>query len=133
MSKPILGLVIPCYNEQEVLQETAKQLSAVINGMIDAGMIAENSKMFCVDDGSKDSTWNLIETLAKSNSMVSGIKLAGNVGHQNALMAGLTVAVENCDVTISIDADLQDDIDVIKFTLQLLIMTNLLIMVTIPA
>lgn len=118
MSKPILGLVIPCYNEQEVLQETAKQLSAVINGMIDAGMIAENSKMFCVDDGSKDSTWNIIETLAKSNSMVSGIKLAGNVGHQNALMAGLTVAVENCDVTISIDADLQDDIDVIKDMVQ---------------
>lgn len=118
MSKPILGLVIPCYNEQEVLQETVKQLSAVINGMIDMGMIAESSKMFCVDDGSKDSTWNIIESLAKSNGKVSGVKLAGNVGHQNALMAGLTVAVENCDVTISIDADLQDDIHVIKDMVQ---------------
>ena len=112
--KPILGLVIPCYNEQEVLNDTLSQLKPIVNEMIDNGLICESSKIFCVDDGSKDTTWSIIDAASKADSMICGVKLAGNVGHQNALMAGLTVAVEECDVMISIDADLQDDTAVIS-------------------
>ena len=112
--KPILGLVIPCYNEQEVLNDTLGQLKPIMNDMIDKGLICESSKIFCVDDGSKDDTWSIIDAASKADAMVCGVKLAGNVGHQNALMAGLTVAVEECDIMISIDADLQDDTAVIS-------------------
>lgn len=112
--KPILGLVIPCYNEQEVLNDTLSQLKPIVNEMIDNGLICESSKIFCVDDGSKDTTWSIIDAASKADSMICGVKLAGNVGHQNALMAGLTVAVEECDIMISIDADLQDDTAVIS-------------------
>ena len=112
--QPILGLVVPCFNEHEMLEETIKQLSAVLGELIEKNKISSKSCMFLVDDGSKDSTWEIIERLAIKDGMVSGVKLAGNVGHQNALMAGLEVAVKTCDATISIDADLQDDINVIE-------------------
>ena len=109
-----LGIVVPCYNEQEVLRETIKQLTAIIEKMIAKDMISSDSKMFYVDDGSKDKTWSIIDECSKSNKYVCGVKLAHNSGHQNALIAGLSVGVDYCDALISIDADLQDDIDVIE-------------------
>lgn len=104
-----LYIVVPCYNEEEVLPDTVKQLSKVLADLVNKGKIASNSKVLFVDDGSKDATWKLIEDYANTNKYVSGLKLAGNVGHQNALLAGLLNAKDRCDVTISIDADLQDD------------------------
>ena len=112
--QPILGLVIPCYNEQEVLHSTIQQLSDVLQSLVAEELISPKSKLFFVDDGSRDATWTIIETSSKSLPVVNGIKLAGNVGHQNALMAGLTVATPYCDALISIDADLQDDTNVIR-------------------
>ncbi len=114
MATPVLGIVVPCYNEQEMLETTIRQLSAVISGLVDKNKVADSSCMILVDDGSRDATWDIISKHAAETSVVCGVKLAGNVGHQNALIAGLTTAVEFCDVTISIDADLQDDINVIE-------------------
>lgn len=112
--QPTLGIVVPCYNEQEVLQTTIGQLTDVINTMIEKKLISSGSKVFYVDDGSKDSTWEIIKAATHDNPKVNGIKLAGNCGHQNALIAGLSVAVTLCDAIISIDADLQDDTSVIE-------------------
>lgn len=109
----ILYLVIPCYNEEEVLPETAKQLLIKMNSMFDRNMISRESKIMFVNDGSRDRTWELIEELHASNPIYSGVKLSRNKGHQNALLAGLMTAKEKADMTISLDADLQDDIDVI--------------------
>ncbi|MCI8599064.1 MAG: glycosyltransferase family 2 protein [Lachnospiraceae bacterium] len=109
----ILYLVIPCYNEEAVLPETAKQLLAKMNSMFERNIISPESKILFVNDGSKDRTWELIEELHKSNPIYSGIKLSRNKGHQNALLAGLMIAKERADMTISLDADLQDDVDVI--------------------
>ena len=115
----ILYLVIPCYNEEEVLQETAKRLLDKMNTMINNKIICDKSKILFVNDGSKDKTWNLIEELHLKNNIFSGISLSINTGHQNALIAGLMTAKEYCDMTISLDADLQDDVDVIdKFVEQ---------------
>lgn len=114
MASPRLGIVVPCFNEQEMLDVTIRQLSAVLDGLIEKNKISSNSCVILVDDGSKDSTWDIISHNAKANESVCGIKLAGNVGHQNALMAGLSEAIKFCDVTISIDADLQDDVNVIE-------------------
>ena len=114
MATPVLGIVVPCYNEQEMLETTIQQLSAVISGLVDKNKVADSSCIILVDDGSRDATWDIISKHAAETSVVCGVKLAGNVGHQNALIAGLTAAVEFCDVTISIDADLQDDINVIE-------------------
>lgn len=108
-----LIIVVPCYNEQEVLHETTKRLTDKLERMIGAKIVAENSKIMYVDDGSKDSTWELIDQLNKENSFVTGVKLSRNRGHQNALLAGLMTAKDMCDVTISMDADLQDDIEVL--------------------
>lgn len=108
-----LYLVIPCYNEEEVLHETAKRLLIKMNDMIKSNTISENSKILFVNDGSKDKTWNIIESLHSENNIFSGINLSRNRGHQNALLAGLMTAVEYADMTISLDADLQDDVDVI--------------------
>jgi len=117
--KDILYLVIPCYNEEEVLQVTAKRLLMKINNMIDNELISKDSKILFVNDGSKDNTWSIIEELHKQNEIFSGINLSRNRGHQNALLAGLMTAKEIADVTISLDADLQDDVDVIdKFVEQ---------------
>ena len=116
---PKLYLVIPCYNEEEVLPETEKRLTAKLNRMIEAGIVTGDSKMFFVDDGSKDATWSIIEELHNENPLVGGIKLTRNRGHQNALLAGLMTVREDCDITISLDADLQDDIEVLdKFVEQ---------------
>lgn len=109
----ILYLVIPCYNEEAVLPETARQLLEKMNSMFERGMISRESKIMFVNDGSKDKTWEIIEELHRSNPIYSGVKLSRNKGHQNALLAGLMTAKEKADMTISLDADLQDDVDVI--------------------
>ena len=109
----ILYLVIPCYNEEAVLHETAKQLLAKMNSMFDRGMISRESKIMFVNDGSRDRTWEIIKELHESNPIYSGVKLSRTKGHQNALLAGLMTAKEKADMAISLDADLQDDVDVI--------------------
>lgn len=109
----ILYLVIPCYNEQEVLPETSKRLLEKMTGLMDRGMISRDSKIMFVNDGSKDRTWEMIEELHAENPIYQGVKLSRNRGHQNALLGGLMTAKEYADMVISLDADLQDDIDVI--------------------
>ena len=110
----ILYMVIPCYNEQEVLPETSRQLSAVLHGLISSGKIGGESRIVFVDDGSKDGTWQLIEELHRSDGIYTGIKLSRNRGHQNALLAGLMSSVSRADMMISMDADLQDDVAAIE-------------------
>ncbi|WP_461256147.1 glycosyltransferase family 2 protein [Treponema sp. R80B11-R83G3] len=117
--KPILAIIIPCYNEQEVLPETAKKLSDTLQQLTSEQIIDKKSTLFFVDDGSSDNTWSLIEKFHTENPFVfSGIKLSGNRGHQNALLCGLLAVkdhpVLSVDAAISIDADLQDDINVIS-------------------
>jgi len=107
-----LSIVLPSYNEEEVLQETASRLLSLFEDLIDKNKISDASRICFVDDGSKDKTWNIIETLSQEHLHVSGIKLSRNRGHQNALLAGL-YTVEG-DIVISIDADLQDDITIIE-------------------
>lgn len=114
MNKPVLTIVVPCYNEEEVLLETSSQLSRVIQDLIHDALISNESRILFVDDGSKDRTWELIENETEQNSFVEGLKLARNVGHQNALLAGLETANKQSDCVVSIDADLQDDIAVIR-------------------
>lgn len=117
--KETLYLVIPCYNEEEVLHETSKRLLEKITTMINNNIISDKSKIVFVNDGSKDKTWSIIQELHKSNNIFSGINLSRNRGHQNALLAGLMTAKDYADMTISLDADLQDDVDVIdKFVEQ---------------
>lgn len=111
--KEILYLVIPCYNEEAVLIETSKRLLEKVNKMMDRELISTESKILFVNDGSKDSTWTIIQELHKENPIFSGVNLSRNKGHQNALLAGLMTAKEYADITISLDADLQDDIEVI--------------------
>ena len=111
--KETLYLVIPCYNEEEVLHETARRLLDKITTMMDNDIITRESKILFVNDGSKDKTWEIIEELHNSNDIYSGVNLSRNRGHQNALLAGLMTAKKYADMTISLDADLQDDIDVI--------------------
>ena len=106
-------LVIPCYNEEAVLPETVKELTAELKGMMDKCLATGESRMLFVDDGSKDRTWSLIEGFHAENPLVTGLKLAHNRGHQNALLAWLMTAKELCDCAISLDADLQDDIHVL--------------------
>lgn len=108
-----LNIVVPCYNEEAVLQETTKQLSLIIDALIKEGKISYCNIVY-VDDGSKDSTWSLIEHLQSENKYVHGLKLAHNVGHQHALWAGLEYSADKCDAVVSIDADLQDDVSVIE-------------------
>lgn len=108
-----LYMVIPCYNEEEVLMETTKQLEEKYSDLIGQGKISEESRILYVNDGSKDRTWSLIEKLHKENPHVSGLNLSRNRGHQNAVLAGLLYAKDHCDAAISMDADLQDDINAI--------------------
>ncbi len=108
-----LMIVIPCYNEEQVLPETAKRITAKMGALIQGGLIGADSRVLLVDDGSKDRTWPLIETLHEQNPLFEGLKLSRNRGHQNALLAGLMTARKHCDVSISMDADLQDDMDAI--------------------
>ena len=108
-----LYLVIPCYNEEAVLPETSKRLLGKMNTMIENNLINNKSKIVLVDDGSKDTTWEIIEQLNNENNIFSGIKLSRNKGHQYALMAGLMTVKDSADMVISLDADLQDDINAI--------------------
>lgn len=109
-----LAIVVPCYNEEEMLPLTTKELTDVLSDLITKQKIAPDSYILYVDDGSKDSTWELISKFHKEEKMVYGLKLAGNVGHQNALTAGMLNAMEHADIMISIDADLQDDTAVME-------------------
>ena len=111
MNLASLYIVIPCYNEQEVLPVTAPLFLEKIENLIAQGMCSEESKVLFVNDGSKDSTWDIISNLSESSSRFKGLKLSRNRGHQNALLAGLMYAKDKCDVTISIDCDGQDDIN----------------------
>ena len=113
MSEPVLYIVVPCYNEEEVLPETSKRLKAKLEALMGAGKISRKSRALFVNDGSKDRTWELIEELHKSDPIFSGVNLSRNRGHQNALLAGLMTAKDRCDAAISMDADLQDDIDAV--------------------
>lgn len=108
-----LKIVVPCYNEEEVLPETSKRLRQKLEDLIAQGTITPQSRILLVNDGSKDRTWELICGLHQECELFEGIKLAHNRGHQNALLAGLMTAKESADVTISMDADLQDDINAI--------------------
>lgn len=114
----ILYIVVPCYNEEEVLPETSRRLGEKLDSLIAEGRISEKSRAMFVDDGSKDSTWSMIEELAESGGRFAGVKLSRNKGHQNALLAGLMTAKERADVIISMDADLQDDIDAVDRMLE---------------
>ncbi len=109
----VLYVVVPCYNEEEVLSETTKRLNEKLKKLIKEKKIDVNSRVLYVNDGSKDNTWQLICDIHKNNELFTGISLSRNRGHQNALLAGLMVAKEYADVVISMDADLQDDIEAI--------------------
>lgn len=114
----ILYMVLPCYNEEEVLPETARQLKAKYQALIEADKISKKSRIVFVNDGSKDRTWSIIQQLHEQDKMFSGVNLSRNRGHQNALLAGLMTAKECADMVISMDADLQDDIGVIDAMLE---------------
>ena len=107
---PVLAVVVPCYNEEEVLRESAAILHNFLQTQIDSAAVSEDSYIL-MDDGSKDRTWSEICALHDKDPMFRGLKLAHNRGHQNALYAGLMEARKDCDLSISIDADLQDDVE----------------------
>lgn len=109
-----LGIVAPCYNEHEVLEESAKRLTALFDELIAKGKISADSFILFVNDGSKDNTWEIISRLFEVNPYVYGVNLAGNVGHQSAIMAGMMTAKNMCNAVITIDADLQDDLNAIE-------------------
>ena len=106
-----LYVVVPCYREEEVLPETSKRLKAKLSALIAQGKISDRSRILFVNDGSKDRTWPIIEELHAQDRIFSGVNLSRNRGHQNALLAGLMTAVQHADMMVSMDADLQDDID----------------------
>lgn len=109
----ILYIVVPCYNEEAVLHETSKRLKEKMTALINEKKISDKSRVLFVDDGSKDKTWGIIEELHSNDDLFSGLKLSRNKGHQNALLAGLMTAKDLADISISMDADLQDDINVV--------------------
>lgn len=111
--KQILYLVIPCYNEEEVLPETSRRLKEKLEALISSEKISEQSRILFVNDGSRDGTWEIIRELHEGCALFSGIDLTRNRGHQNALLAGLMTAKERADMVISMDADLQDDVDAV--------------------
>ena len=112
--KPIIGIVSPCYNEELVLNETSMQLNEIIKDLVARNLISEKSFAVFIDDGSRDKTWNIIGDMSTQLTHIKGLKLAGNVGHQKALLAGLLTFNDETDALISIDADLQDDVCVIE-------------------
>ena len=107
----ILYIVVPCYNEEAVLPETAKRLGLKLKKLIEDKIVSDKSRVMFVNDGSKDKTWEIIKALHKDGGIFTGVNLSRNRGHQNALLAGLMTAKDKADVTISMDADLQDDIN----------------------
>ena len=108
-----LYIVVPCYNEEEVLPETARRLGDKLRALISAGIISRQSRVLFVNDGSKDRTWEVIQALHRENGLFCGADLSRNRGHQNALLAGLMTARERADMVVSMDADLQDDVDAV--------------------
>lgn len=108
-----LAIVVPCYNEEEILEYTSNILKSKLNYLIKNKEISEDTFILFINDGSKDKTWNLIEEEYNKSRYIYGLNLSSNVGHQNALYAGLMNVKDICDISISIDADLQDDIQVI--------------------
>lgn len=115
---PILYIVVPCYNEEEVLHETTKQLKAKLEKLIKDKKINQDSRVMYVNDGSKDKTWEIIKEIHEKEKLFTGVSLSRNRGHQNALLGGLMTAKEYADVVISMDADLQDDINAIDGMLE---------------
>lgn len=109
----ILYIVVPCYNEEEVLPETSRRLKAKLEGLMAAGEVSKSSKVLFVNDGSRDATWDMIAALHREDPVFSGVNLTRNRGHQNALLAGLMAAKDRADMVISMDADLQDDVDAV--------------------
>ena len=118
MDGPKLYVVVPCYNEEEVLPETVRRLAGKLRSLEERGLAGPGSRMLLVDDGSRDRTWELISAFHREDPLVEGVKLSRNRGHQNALLAGLMTAMERCDVSISMDADLQDDMDAMDAMLE---------------
>ncbi|KRN82020.1 glycosyltransferase family 2 protein [Ligilactobacillus acidipiscis] len=113
MSNNTLTIVVPCFNEEEVLPETTKELGQILTDLMSKGKISEASKILFVNDGSKDKTWEIISDYCTKFNYVAGIKFSRNYGHQNALIAGMTTANDYSDMVITIDADLQDDVNAI--------------------
>lgn len=113
MTEPVLTIVVPCYNEEEVLPETISQLTLLLKKLESLGLASNRSRLLFVDDGSKDATWSIIYKSGLKDNRVKGLKLARNAGHQQALLAGLFAAKNQSDCVVSIDADLQDDVEVI--------------------
>ena len=111
--KDILYIVVPCYNEEEVLPETSKRLKEKVESLVSQGKVSEKSRILFVNDGSKDRTWELISSLHQADPIFFGVDLTRNRGHQKALLAGLMTAKDRCDMAISMDADLQDDVDAV--------------------
>ncbi len=111
--KDTLYIVVPCYNEEEVLPETSRRLRDKLKGMMAAGLVSERSRILFVNDGSRDKTWEIISSLHEGDPICSGVDLSRNRGHQNALLAGLMTARDRCDMAISRDADLQDDVEAV--------------------
>ena len=111
MKGNILYIVVPCFNEEEVLPDSSSKLREKVKSLIESGKVSDKSKILFVDDGSKDKTWDIIEGLHEEDGMFSGVKLSRNRGQQNAILAGLTVALKKADIMITIDVDLQDDIN----------------------
>lgn len=111
MKAPVLYIVIPCYNEEEALPITSEKLIALTDDMMKRNLIDVKSRVTLVDDGSRDRTWQVISDLCKRDKRFEGVKLAHNAGHMNALWAGMTMAAKKCDCVITIDADLQDDVN----------------------
>ena len=109
-----LGIIIPCYNKEETLSETKKRLTIVLDEMIASQSISKESFVCFVDDGSQDATWQCIESFSQGNTRFKGIRLSRNFGHQNALISGLMQHREHADALVSMDADLQDDIEIIR-------------------
>lgn len=114
-----LSIVVPCYNEEAMITKLVVHLDGLISNLIAEGLVGDESHIVLVDDGSTDQTWPLICSCRNNYTRVNGVKLSGNVGHQNALMAGLTVAKETSDIIVSIDADLQDDTSVVADMIRL--------------
>lgn len=109
-----LGIVCPCYNEHEVLLQSGERLTALLDGLVAKQKIAPDSFVLLVNDGSRDNTWQLIKQLHNDNRYFRGVNLAKNVGHQNAIMAGMMTAKDHCDAVITIDVDLQDDLNALE-------------------
>ena len=110
----VLAVVVPCYNEEAVLAETNRRLTALLDRLAAEGKISAGSYVLYVNDGSGDGTWPMIRAMHAADGRVHGVNLAANVGHQNALVAGLTVAKATADIMVTIDADLQDDVDAME-------------------